>query len=101
MICLVIYLSFLSGVFEPPVDGVYLLTVYAITDQVKNGPMYIRSNDDVLCQAHVTETDFSAATCTAIAELTTADSVRVTGDSSNPADIRASDAGFVGHIIVE
>ena len=63
--------------------------------------MYIRNNDDVLCQAYVTETDFAVATCTAIAELTTADSVRVTGDSSNPADIRTSDAGFVGHIIVE
>ena len=89
------------GVFEPPVDGVYLLTIYATTSRVTDGPMYIKSNNDVLCTAMVTGSDFSAATCTAIADLTTDDSVRVTGDSSNLGVIQTNRSGFVGHIIVE
>ena len=51
--------------------------------------------------AMVTGSDFSAATCIAIADLTTDDSVRVTGDSSNLGVIQHNRSGFVGHIIVE
>ena len=40
--------GFISGVFEPPVDGVYYLSVYAITT-TDEGPIFIKSNEDVLC----------------------------------------------------
>ena len=96
-----IHLLSFSGIFEPPLDGVYLFTIYAITGQVSNGPMYIKKDDDVLCQTYITESDFSGGACTAIAELTVGDSVRVTGDTSDPGVIRSGDSGFAGHIIVE
>ena len=82
-------------------EGVYLLTVYAVSAQVSNGPMYIKNNDDVLCETQITESDFSGATCTAIVELSVGDSVRVTGDTSNPGVIIAGQSGFAGHIIVD
>ena len=78
------------GVFEPPVSGVYILTVYAVTSSVTSGPIYIKNNDAILCQGFVTDLGGTeTATCSAIAELAVGDSVRVTGDSSDPAVILA------------
>ena len=86
--------------FEPPLDGVYVLTVYAATTTANAGPMYIKNNDDILCQAQITQNGKSdTGTCTAIAELNTGDSVRVTGDRTDPAIINALNSGFVGHYI--
>ena len=87
------------GVFNPPVDGTYLLTVYAITVGTDGGPMYIKKNDAVLCSAWVVEANAYTATCSAVTQLAVGDSVRVTGSSSNPATIQAPYCGFVGHII--
>ena len=88
------------GVFEPPLDGVYVLTVYAVTTGVNAGLVYIKNNDNILCQAHITQDNGQATgTCTAIVELTTDDSVRVTGGSSDPATIQVGKSGFVGHYI--
>ena len=81
-------------------DGVYVLTVYAVTTTADGGDMYIKNNDDILCQGQITQDGkYDTGTCTAIVELTTDDSVRVTGDSSNPAIINSSNSGFVGHYI--
>ena len=82
-------------------DGVYFLTVYAITARTDFGPMFIKNNDDVLCQAYITDgaTDVDTGTCSAIVELAVGDSVRVTGDSSDTAAIQAEYSGFAGHII--
>ena len=49
-----IFLIFVTGVFEPPMDGVYFLTVYATTNG-QNGPMYIKNNDDILCTTFITD----------------------------------------------
>ena len=70
--------------FEPPIDGVYLLTVYGLNlDQP--GPMYIKNNDVVLCQTYIPEGGTGeTGTCSVIAELVICDSVRVTDDSSVP-----------------
>ena len=88
------------GVFDPPLDGVYVLTVYAVTTGVTAGPMNIKINDDILCWARITaNAQQDTGTCTAIVELTTGDSGRVTGDNSEPATIRADRSGFVGHHI--
>ena len=88
--------------FEPPVGGVYLLTVYATCTDYQTGKMYIKNNDDILCEAWLQSEVFAnTATCSAIAELAVGDSVRVTGDTSDPAEIRPSNSGFLGHIIVE
>ena len=86
--------------FEPPLDGVYVLTVYAVATNTQNGPMFIKKNDDILCQAWITQSGHDdTGMCTAIGELTIDDSVRVTGDSSDPAIIRFDTSGFVGHYI--
>ena len=92
---------FHTGVFEPPVDGVYVLTIYGRTSSVTNGPMYLRNNDDILCSTWITEDYdlFTTGTCTAVVELVVGDSVRVTGSSENPAVIAGGDSGFTGFII--
>ena len=94
------HLYYIPGVFEPPLDGVYVLTVYAVTTRANSGPMYIKNNDDILCHAHITvDGEEDTGTCTTIVELTTGDSVRVTGDSSDSAAIQDDKSGFVGHYI--
>ena len=86
--------------FEPPLNGVYVFTVYAVTNTVDAGPMFIKNNDDVLCRARITVNgQADTGTCTAIVELTVGDSVRVTGDSSDTAAIIEDQSGFVGHYI--
>ena len=91
----------IEGVFEPPLDGVYVLTVYARSTSATNGPIYLRNNDDILCETWITEDQSVKATgtCTAVAELIVGDSVRVTGDSDNPAAIHGGQSGFAGFII--
>ena len=84
--------------FEPPVDGVYAFTMYAIFAG-NQGPIFIKNNEDILCQAYVDGTDNDTATCSAIAELTVGDSVRVTGENYDTARIRARDSGFTGHLV--
>ena len=91
-------LNFFTGVFDPPVDGVYLLTAYADSASPQDGPVYIKNNDEVLCQFYIAADTFGAG-CTAIAELAVGDPVRVTGDSANPAEIQAPWSGFAGHVI--
>ena len=82
-------------------DGVYFLTVYATTAGTNFGPMFIKNNDDILCTAHITDgaEDRATGTCSVIAELAVDDSVRVMGDSGDPAEIEADYSGFAGHII--
>ena len=86
--------------FQPPLHGVYVLTVYAVTGRTYYTPMFIKNNDDILCQAQITwQGEVETGTCTAIVQLTVGDSVRVTGDSSNPAAISGANSGFVGHYV--
>ena len=85
--------------FEPPIDGVYLLTVYAIATPDQDGPVIIKNNDVELCRTWVAATSIETGTCSAVAQLAVGDSVRVTGDSSFAATIEAVYSGFVGHII--
>ena len=92
-----------------PQSGLYLLSVYGNSGDFNGGagPIFIKKNDDILCKMWITSgnsgtdcvgTDTNS--CTAIAELTPEDSVRVTGSSDDPALIIAGHgAGFVGHII--
>ena len=89
------------GVFRPPVDGVYALTVYGLLAGSDPGDVDIQKNDVTLCHGHLFEHHFTA-TCTAIGELTTDDSVRVTGRSSNTSALRgASVSGFTGFLIYD
>ena len=92
--------SFTAGVFTAPASGIYLLTTYAMTVGAFNGGMLIKKNDQTLCTAEVGDgANWHAASCTAIAELTPEDSVRVTGQSSRPVTIGAGISGFAGHLI--
>ena len=90
------------GVFRAPASGVYLLTLYGLTVGPMLGPMNIKRNDEILCIAEIgDQATWNAASCTAIAELTPGDSVRVTGDSDRPITISAGSSGFAGHLIQE
>ena len=82
-------------------DGVYVLMVYACTTSTANGPMYLRNNDNILCQTWLPEDAnvHATGTCTAVAELIVGDSVRVTGSSDDPAAIHGGQSGFAGFII--
>ena len=99
-----------SGVFTAPQSGVYQVSVYGTPgdNNVGNsGQVFIKKNDEVLCTMRITGgnsgTDNLGADtngCTAIAELTPEDSVRVTGSSDDSAFILSlHGAGFVGHMI--
>ncbi len=92
------YVFFHSGVFSPPISGTYLLTIHT-RNNGENGYIQIKSDDALLCEAFVTDTVNGAnmASCTVVAPLSTSNSVRVTGETSNPADIL--EAGFSGHLI--
>ena len=85
--------------FDPPVDGVYLLTTYALSIGADGGDMYIKNNEDILCTAYIYPAPSYIATCSTIVQLAAGDSVRVTGSSSDPASINAPYCGFAGHII--
>ena len=62
--------------------------------------MYIKKNDQTLCWAEIGDGDtWNTASCTAIAELTKGDSVRVTGEEARPVALNAGPAGFAGHLI--
>ena len=88
---------------RPPVDGVYQLTFYGIVSGSDGGNVYIKRNDDQLCKGWLdVSNNGDTATCTAIAELTTGDSVRVTGDSADPSALRGdSFSGFTGFLIYD
>ena len=65
-------LLFHAGFFVPPVDGVYLLSVYAGRTDAEGGPMYMKNNDAMLCEAFITaDSNAEIVTCTAIAQLST------------------------------
>ena len=89
----------ISGVFRPPVDGTYLLTVYA-RSRGNDGIMRIKNGDSgLLCKTWIADEEGEISSCTAIAELRTTNTVRVTGDNANPAELDSGYAGFAGHLI--
>ena len=93
---------YFSGVFQPPANGVYLLTFYGLLAGTDGGDVYIKQDDNVLCQGWFKENDTrDTSMCTAIAELTTNDSVRVTGNSDNPSTLRNIVSGFAGYLICD
>ena len=64
--------------------------------------MFIKKNDQTLCEAEVGDGEtWHAASCTAVAELTPGDSIRVTGEGDRPVTINAGSSGFAGHLIQE
>ena len=65
-----------------------------------------KKNDEVVCQASITAGNSGAdnlgsdtGTCTGITELIPGDSVRVTGNSDDPASIFQDRSGFIGHLV--
>ena len=81
----------------------YQLTFYGLVSGTAGGNVFIKRNDDRLCQAWLSYDDIGdTATCIAIAELTTGDSVRVTGDSADPSALRGDSwSGFTGFLIYD
>ena len=98
-------ISHILGVFHAPVSGLYLLSVYATTGN-DAGYLFIKKNDKDICRTWITagqspadDVGHDKGTCTGITELTPGDSVRVTGNTDDPARIQGSDSGFIGHLI--
>ena len=98
-------ISHILGVFHAPVSGLYLLSVYATTGN-DAGYLFIKKNDEDICRTWITagqspadDVGHDKGTCTGITELTPGDSVRVTGNTDDPARIQGSDSGFIGHLI--
>ena len=87
--------------FTPPVTGVYLLSLYAKSFNDQDGFIYIKSNDRILCEVYIGDPDdiWESMSCTAVAELTAGDTVRVAGSSTHPARLEAPFAGFSGHLV--
>ena len=96
-------MSKFSGVFRPPVNGVYQLTFYGLVPGTDGGTVYIKRNDEFLCAGWLENDQVQdTSMCTAVAELTTGDSVRVTGHSADPSALRgASYSGFNGFLIYD
>ena len=93
---------YILGVFNAPVPGLYLLTVYGQTVGPQFGSIHLMKNDQALCYASIgDDTTWNTASCTAIAELIPGDSVRVTGSSDRPITIAWLHSGFAGHLIQE
>ena len=70
------------------------------------GPVYIKKNDAILCEINITSGNTNADergadtnSCSAVAEVTPEDSVRVTGSADDPAFIQGTRSGFIGHMI--
>ena len=80
-----------------------MLTFYGLVQGSNGGTIYIKRNDDTMCQGYLQSGQhFDTSTCTAIAELKEGDSVRVTGTSGDPADLTgASYSGFAGFLIYD
>ena len=92
--------SSLAGAFDPPLDGVYVLTAYGRTNNYDYGSGYIKNNDDVLCQFYIgVFGSADAAGCTVTTELEIGDSIRLMGDGADPTGIEAVFSGFAGHVI--
>ena len=90
----------LPGSFTAPVPGLYLLTLFARTTGPMWGPMYIMKNDGLLCYAELGDgATWNMDSCTAIAELTPEDTVRVTGHPDAPLTLQAWTTCFAGHLI--
>ena len=79
-----------------------MLTLYGLIAGTDSGNIYIKQNDDVLCQGYLRPEQYDTATCTAIAELTEGDSVHVTGSSIDPSILRGDlYSGFAGFLIYD
>ena len=86
-------------------SGLYVFSVYAQTGQ-EAGQILIKKNDEVICRGHVTggnsgsdDHGLDMGGCTGIVELVPGDSVRVTGNTDDPARIADGSSGFTGHLI--
>ena len=90
----------LPGVFSPPLNGTYLLSLYGggVSANPNYGGMVIRRNNEILCETWVGEVDGKIGKCMTIVELSVTDSVKVTGTSDN-ARIHGNKSGFSGHLI--
>ena len=63
-----------------------------------DGNVFITQNDNLLCLGWLQEA-LDTTTCTTVAELTTGDSLRMTGNSAEPSALRDySLSGFAGFI---
>ncbi len=88
----------IAGVFSPPVNGTYLLNVYAGGGEGNTGGMVIRRNNDILCETRIGDEAAEIGKCTTIVELNITDSIRVTG-MSDVARIAGGRSGLSGHLI--
>ena len=77
------------------------MSLYARSSDDKDGFIYIKSNDRILCETYINEAadHRESVSWTVVAELTAGDTVRVSGSSTYPVRIAASLSGFTGHLV--
>ena len=99
--CILVHYIF-PGAFQPPADSAYALMFYGLIAGTNSGNIYIKQNDHVLCRGYLCPEQYDTAICTAIVDLATGNSVRVTRSSGNPSILRGDlYSGFNSFLIYD
>ena len=93
----------LAGIFQPPVDGQYYLTLNIVTEHEHSATADLMQDNQVLCKTHSTDYGgWTGSSCSVLVYLETFDSVFVTRDPSRAGDdgpLKASYTGFTGFFV--
>ena len=89
-----------SGIFTATVAGTYMFCTYAGPADTNSGYLRMKKNNDVICELWVTlGAGLNIPGCSQVTHLIPGDTVKVTGDDSDVATIRATHMGFSGILI--
>ena len=91
------HLRLVLGIFSATKAGTYIFSTHALVTG-NYGNFRIKKNDDVICDAYVDNDQSDISICSTVTHLDLGDKVKVTGDDSNPTEIRRDRSGFSGII---
>ena len=77
-----------------------MFSTHAAIANTDGGPIHMKKNNDAICSGWITEfRGFDISACSAVTHIVPGDTVKVTGDDSYPAKIKAANMGFSGILI--